>query len=106
MHEKWAHRLLMEFYQQGDEEQSLGLPISPMCERNGSVMEFCLAQKGFLQFVIMPLFKELSAVSLPEVGETCLNGLEVNIEHWTLGVTSPELQALILEATSDKCDDT
>jgi len=95
MHERWAFRLLNEFYEQGDEERSLGIPVSPMCERSGNVADFRESQKGFLQFVIQPLFKELVTVSAPEVSETCLTRIEVNAEEWIKGEPNEELVQII-----------
>jgi len=95
MHESWAMRLLTEFYEQGDEERALGLPVSPMCERSGNVAEFRESQKGFLQFVISPLYKEVASVTLPEVGETCITRLEVNAEDWVKREPSKELVDIV-----------
>jgi len=95
MHERWAFRLLNEFYEQGDEERSLGVPVSPMCERSGNVQDFRESQKGFLQFVIMPLFKELATVTVPEVGETCLTRIECNAEEWIKGEPHEDLVQII-----------
>jgi len=95
MHERWAFRLLNEFYEQGDEERQLGIPVSPMCERSGNVADFRESQKGFLQFVIMPLFKELVTVSVPEVSETCLTRIECNAEEWIKGEANEELVQII-----------
>eukprot|EP00439_Symbiodinium_sp_Y106_P042018 s647_g5.t1 len=97
MHERWAFRLLNEFYEQGDEERSLGVPVSPMCERSGNVQDFRESQKGFLQFVIMPLFKELATVTVPEVGETFLSAarIECNAEEWIKGEPHEDLVQII-----------
>eukprot|EP00931_Biecheleriopsis_adriatica_P113908 TRINITY_DN8917_c0_g1_i1.p1 TRINITY_DN8917_c0_g1~~TRINITY_DN8917_c0_g1_i1.p1 ORF type:complete len:838 (+),score=154.01 TRINITY_DN8917_c0_g1_i1:125-2638(+) len=103
MHERWAFRLLNEFYEQGDEERSMGIPVSPLCERSGNVGDFRESQKGFLQFVIMPLFKELVSehgdkkvtVTSAEVRETCLARVESNAEKWVSGEPNPELVKLI-----------
>eukprot|EP00440_Ansanella_granifera_P066379 gb/GFBE01071996.1/.p1 GENE.gb/GFBE01071996.1/~~gb/GFBE01071996.1/.p1 ORF type:complete len:601 (+),score=111.00 gb/GFBE01071996.1/:1-1803(+) len=95
MHERWAFRLLTEFYEQGDEERSLGIPVSPMCERSGNVADFRESQKGFLQFVILPLFKELATVTFPEVSETCLTRIEINAEEWVKGDPNSELVKII-----------
>lgn len=95
MHERWAFRLLNEFYEQGDEERWLNIPVSPMCERSGNVADFRESQKGFLQFVIMPMFKELVTVSVPEVSETCLTRIECNAEEWIKGEPNEELVQII-----------
>jgi len=58
-HERWSIRCVREFLQQGDEERSLGLPISPLCDRS-TVADIGKSQKGFLEFVCLPLFDSLS----------------------------------------------
>mmetsp|Transcript_91363 Transcript_91363/g.258048 ORF Transcript_91363/g.258048 Transcript_91363/m.258048 type:complete len:892 (-) Transcript_91363:132-2807(-) len=99
MHERWALRLLAEFYEQGDEERNLGLSVSPMCERSGNVNEFRESQKGFLQFVILPLFKELAIVTCPEVNEVCIVRIEANAETWVSEEPSKELIAIVEGST-------
>merc|ERR1719231_1289782 len=34
-HKEWSYRVVLEFFLQGDEEKSLGLQVSPLCERKG-----------------------------------------------------------------------
>lgn len=34
LHEKWTFQLIEEFFRQGDREKELGLPCSPLCDRN------------------------------------------------------------------------
>ena len=34
LHSRWTDQLLEEFFRQGDREQELGLPFSPLCDRN------------------------------------------------------------------------
>ena len=36
LHQQWTSRLAEEYYRQGDEEKRLGLPISPLCDRETS----------------------------------------------------------------------
>lgn len=33
LHLHWTQRLAEEFHKQGDEEKKLGLPVSPLCDR-------------------------------------------------------------------------
>lgn len=100
LHQQWALRVLTEFYEQGDEERQLGLAVSPMCERTGNVADFRQSQQGFLQFVVMPLFKELAISCSPEVTETCISRLEINGEEWVRGEPSQDLVAVIQGAES------
>lgn len=34
LHQRWAYQLEEEFFRQGDEERGLGLPVSPLMDRN------------------------------------------------------------------------
>jgi calcium/calmodulin-dependent 3',5'-cyclic nucleotide phosphodiesterase len=34
IHTRWTARIMEEFFQQGDREKQLSLPISPLCDRN------------------------------------------------------------------------
>lgn len=38
MHYKWTTQLLEEFFLQGDMEKKLGLPFSPLCDRNNTLI--------------------------------------------------------------------
>uniref|UniRef100_A0A0G4FRK5 Phosphodiesterase n=1 Tax=Chromera velia CCMP2878 TaxID=1169474 RepID=A0A0G4FRK5_9ALVE len=52
-----------EFFLQGEKEQSLGLPISPLCNRKDSnPVALCKSQIGFLKFVSRELFAELATI--------------------------------------------
>lgn len=57
-HEAWSLRVAEEFHAQGDEEQRLGLKVSPLCSREGFMME--TSQMGFLNFICLPTWKELA----------------------------------------------
>jgi hypothetical protein len=58
IHEAWSMRVVQEFHEQGDEEKRRGLPISPLCDRDG--FDLCKSQAGFLQFICLPMFTELA----------------------------------------------
>lgn len=38
LHRQWTERLLEEFFRQGDEERQLGIPFSPLCDRNNTLV--------------------------------------------------------------------
>ena len=53
--EKWAHRVMNEFFAQGDAESALGLPLGPLNDRDGTFIP--KSQCGFLDFICMPLWE-------------------------------------------------
>lgn len=55
---RMALQLCKETHRQGDEEKRLGLPVSPMCDRDDKT-PLCKGQIGFYKFVARPLMKEL-----------------------------------------------
>ncbi|KAF8819452.1 hypothetical protein IE077_004199 [Cardiosporidium cionae] len=67
LHCFWSLQCIEEFFDQGDEEKRLGLPISPLCDRQ-KAYEIPKSQVGFLQkfilssLVCLSLFQELQVV--------------------------------------------
>lgn len=39
LYTRWMHRLMEEFFLQGDRERAAGLDISPMCDRETATIE-------------------------------------------------------------------
>lgn len=68
IHRRWSERLVEEFHAQGDVERGLGLPLSPLCDRNN--FDLSKSQTGFLQFICLPMYEEL--VRLDELLENRL----------------------------------
>ncbi|XP_074101918.1 dual specificity calcium/calmodulin-dependent 3',5'-cyclic nucleotide phosphodiesterase 1-like [Cotesia typhae] len=52
LHHRWTMLLLEEFFRQGDMEQALGLPFSPLCDRNNTLVSE--SQIGFIDFIVEP----------------------------------------------------
>ncbi|XP_072158363.1 dual specificity calcium/calmodulin-dependent 3',5'-cyclic nucleotide phosphodiesterase 1A isoform X5 [Bemisia tabaci] len=52
LHNRWTMLLLEEFFQQGDKERELGLPFSPLCDRNNTLV--AESQIGFIEFIVEP----------------------------------------------------
>ncbi|KAG8438527.1 hypothetical protein GDO86_004915, partial [Hymenochirus boettgeri] len=53
LHLKWTEGIVNEFYEQGDEESSLGLPISPFMDR--SAPQLAKLQESFITHIVGPL---------------------------------------------------
>lgn len=49
---RWTMQLLEEFFRQGDKERTLGLPFSPLCDRNNTLV--AESQIGFIEFIVEP----------------------------------------------------
>eukprot|EP00475_Leptophrys_vorax_P034127 TRINITY_DN5472_c0_g1_i1.p1 TRINITY_DN5472_c0_g1~~TRINITY_DN5472_c0_g1_i1.p1 ORF type:complete len:613 (-),score=118.59 TRINITY_DN5472_c0_g1_i1:30-1817(-) len=76
---EWTDRVVEEFFRQGDQEKALGLPISPMMNREKPNVE--KSQIGFIDYVINPLFKLWSQL-IPEESQCCMDNIKFNRQHW------------------------
>ena len=52
IHQRWTYLLMEEFFRQGDMETALGLPYSPLCDRNTT--HIAESQIGFIDFIVAP----------------------------------------------------
>ena len=75
----WTDRCLDEFFEQGDKERDMGVPISPNCDRN--VVKKPDSQIGFIKFVVKPAYEVLGDI-LPAVKNNVLPVIEGNLEYW------------------------
>ncbi|OCT83578.1 cGMP-inhibited 3',5'-cyclic phosphodiesterase B [Xenopus laevis] len=62
LHLKWTEGIVNEFYEQGDEESSLGLPISPFMDR--SAPQLAKLQESFITHIVGPLCNSYDAAGL------------------------------------------
>jgi len=76
---EWTERCLREFFEQGDEEKKLGLPISPLCDRLET--KRADSQVGFIKYVIQPTF-EVLGMFIPKVNEEINPIIESNLLFW------------------------
>ena len=67
-----------EFWNQGDEEKKLGLPISFLCDREK--VNVPNAQQGFITGIILPLMDAVKEV-MPGMGYLAEQGRQ-NREEW------------------------
>ena len=58
LYNEWINRITAEFHQQGDLEKEMGLEVSPFMNRENS-SNGSNAQKGFIEFIVYPLFEAL-----------------------------------------------
>ncbi|XP_042301684.1 calcium/calmodulin-dependent 3',5'-cyclic nucleotide phosphodiesterase 1A isoform X2 [Sceloporus undulatus] len=58
LHFRWTKALMEEFFRQGDKEAQLGLPFSPLCDRNSTMI--AQSQIGFIDFIVKPTFAVLT----------------------------------------------
>ncbi|XP_069469322.1 dual specificity calcium/calmodulin-dependent 3',5'-cyclic nucleotide phosphodiesterase 1C isoform X3 [Ambystoma mexicanum] len=77
LHHRWTMSLLEEFFRQGDKEAELGLPFSPLCDRNSTMV--AQSQIGFIDFIVEPTFTVLSdmieKIVAPLIDEASRSGL-------------------------------
>lgn len=76
---RWTQLVLEEFFDQGDQERALGLPISHLCDRE--TIRIPESQIGFIDVIIEPTFVNLSIV-IPAVSEIVLPCLIENKRKW------------------------
>ena len=69
----WASRVLEEFFKQGDREKALGLPVSPMMDRETTIVS--VSQINFIEFVVAPLYSAFSKM-FPETQSMCVELIE------------------------------
>ncbi|XP_034272892.1 cGMP-inhibited 3',5'-cyclic phosphodiesterase 3B [Pantherophis guttatus] len=62
LHLKWTEGIINEFYEQGDEEANLGLPISPFMNRHSP--QLAKLQESFITNIVGPLCNSYDAAGL------------------------------------------
>ncbi|XP_073506687.1 cGMP-inhibited 3',5'-cyclic phosphodiesterase 3A isoform X2 [Phyllobates terribilis] len=62
LHLKWTEGIVNEFYEQGDEEVGLGLPISPFMDR--SAPQLAKLQESFITHIVGPLCNSYDSAGL------------------------------------------
>jgi len=66
LHEKWTERITREFWALGDREKAMGVPVSPLCDRDKDV-NIASTQIGFFQFICRPFMEVLADLVDPEL---------------------------------------
>jgi hypothetical protein len=76
---QWSARLLQEFFAQGDTEKSLGLPLSPLCDREAT--DIAGSQIGFIEFIVFPSYESLSSLA-PRASDEGSSEIKRNKAAW------------------------
>ncbi|XP_072450495.1 3',5'-cyclic-AMP phosphodiesterase 4C-like isoform X3 [Chiloscyllium punctatum] len=71
----WVDKIMLEFFQQGDQERARGMEISPMCDKHTASIE--KSQVGFIDFIVHPLWETWADLVYPDAKEI-LDNLEDN----------------------------
>jgi hypothetical protein len=82
IHVQWTHRVLSEFFSQGDLERHLGKQVSPHCVRD--LRQGRTNQKQFLLKCVLPLY-QLGMRAVPhgrQHFETCIGQMKLNAQRW------------------------
>ena len=78
IYKEWAKRCVDEFFNQGDLEKKMGLPISFNCDRN--TVNLAQSQLGFMDVIVSPLFNVLNEY-FPQLSFT-LDNLNKNHDYY------------------------
>jgi hypothetical protein len=96
--QKWTYQLMEEFWNQGDLEKQLGLPISFLCDRK--TVNVPSSQVGFINGITKPMFTLLGDI-MPYLN--CLvDSLCQNELNWRMLQMKEKLQKLDNKEKSEK----
>lgn len=77
---KWADKIMVEFYQQGDKERELELPVSVGYDRDNPI-PLEKMQAGFIIGIVRPLFHVMAQLPRVQLGH-CMQHLDANLWFW------------------------
>ena len=100
----WSLRACQEFFRQGDRERELGLPITPICDRNA--VSVAKVQVGFYSFVAEPLFKEWDRFHSNSLSSKMMINLYHNQTVWEQQVVREEVGNVAMKAQEPVKDKT
>jgi len=83
---RWTKRVMTEFWQQGDRERGLSIPISAFMDRKQPAVAQC--QIGFINVLVKPLFVEWHKL-LGDVVQPAIDCLNANLQMWEAEGNAP-----------------
>lgn len=81
LHFRWAHRLLLEFNMQYDEELALGMSPTPYMNARPGSLEICKLNLAFIDSCVFPLWSIMS--TFLDGLEGCMANIQTNRTAWT-----------------------
>ncbi|KAH9281338.1 High affinity cAMP-specific 3',5'-cyclic phosphodiesterase 7A [Echinococcus granulosus] len=78
--QQWANCITEEFFQQGDRESLLGLPVMPLMDRNKTTK--AKVQIGFIEFQVLPLFEQWDAYVRSKFSRSLVAKCKKNLAIW------------------------
>lgn len=101
LHEKWCRLLIEEFYEQGDLEKILNIPVSMYCDREST--DVSKSQAGFIKNIVYPLFSSLNSILHSEkIEKNCLDQLRTNELYWIMRRKTIRGQSVIMKTEEYK----
>tara|TARA_B110001452_G_scaffold263814_1_gene265818 strand:+ start:457 stop:2259 length:1803 start_codon:yes stop_codon:yes gene_type:complete len=76
----WTEMVMEEFFEQGDQEARLGMPISPFYDREKTSVAQC--QMGFINVLVKPLYHEFCTLLGEPALTEALGTLQSNLKDW------------------------
>jgi 3',5'-cyclic-nucleotide phosphodiesterase/cAMP-specific phosphodiesterase 4 len=86
LHQRWTSMVMEEFFNQGDLEKTLGLPVSMYCDRNNT--DVPKSQAGFLRNICIPLYEIWCSYLKSQQVDLCLGQLRENYQCWDQNMKS------------------
>lgn len=77
--QEWSRRIMQEFYAQGDRERGMGMPVSPLCDRETT--DWPKSQAVFLDCVVRPIYETLAPLS-PRAGAQAQETIDYTRDQW------------------------
>jgi len=75
---EWTKRITQEFFDQGDMERTLKLPISAGCDRNTT--NIAKQSLAFIDFIVYPLFNTYNIID--HEANTFIEGIKRTRAYW------------------------
>lgn len=81
LHQKWTGLICEEFFNQGDREKQLNIPVSMYCDREKT--DLPKSQIGFIKNIVLPIYESIYlGLGSIEINKNCLEQLQENIKMW------------------------